>query len=407
MDPEIRPATEDEIPALWQALGYGFGADSPPEDRPHFVEIVELDRTRCAFVGSTMVGTSGAFSLDLTVPGGSLPTGGTTLISVRTTHRRRGLLRAMMRAHLEDVRERNEPLAALWSSESGIYGRFGYGTAAYLYRMEIPRVHSAFAEPLRPSGSLRLLEAEDAAKLFPQVYDQLYRERPGHFARSADWWAHQRIHDSSQERRSASAFRFALYEEAGGPRGYLQYRIKHAAPRSGLGRNAVSITELQGVDAAARAALWRYALDVDLVDRIEAWNQPLDDPLPWLLADARRLERSVWDSLWVRVVDLPVALAARAYGAPARLVLELRDELCPWNQGTFALEGGPEGAECRPSRETPEIRLGASELGALYLGGNRFQALARAGRIEGTAAALQRADAMFGWDPLPWCPEVF
>lgn len=407
MELPIRPITADEIPAMQQAMGYGFGFDPLPEQNANLAEIVELDRTRCAFDGPTMVGTSGAFSLDLAVPGGSLPTGGTTFVSVRATHRRRGLLRAMLSAHLQDVRERGEPLAALWASESSIYGRFGYGSAAYLCSMEIERAHGAFSRPVDARGQLRLLGTDDARKLLPQVYEQVWRERPGHFARSPGWWEHRRTRDPSWDRQGASAYRYVLYEEDGAPRGYLQYRIKNQWHDSGLPRNALWVIELQGVDAAARSALWRYALDVDLVERVYAWNQPVDESLPWLLADPRRLTRATRDSLWVRVADVREALAGRAYATAGRLVLEVRDELCPWNQGSWELEGGPDGAKCGGCSEAGGVRIDAADLGALYLGGNRFQALARAGRVAGSPEALRRADAMFNWDPLPWCPEIF
>jgi predicted acetyltransferase len=406
MDCTIRPATRDEVPAMQEVMGFGFGFDPKPEATENLRRIAELDRTRCAFDGSSMVGTSGAFSLDLTVPGGSLPTAGTTLVSVRSTHRRQGLLRAMMRAHIEDVRERNEPLAALWAAESGIYGRFGYGPASYMCALEIERAHSLFAQPLSGAGQFRLLTAEEAPKLFPRVYDRVYRSRPGHFARSTVWWE-ARAFDPEWERRGATQFRYALYEEAGEARGYIQYRIRQAWEDSGLPNSTLLIMELQGIDGNARAALWRYALDVDLVRSIEAWNRPVDESLPWLLADPRRLHWSQRDALWVRVVDVPRALEGRAYASDGHLVLGVRDEFCPWNDGTYELAAAADGVECRRSRAEPEIRLTAAELGAVYLGGNRFSTLARAGRIEGPPDALRRADALFTWDPPPWCPEVF
>ena len=96
----IRPARPEEIPSFSETLGLSFGFDSNAENLEHFEQLLELDRTRCAFDGSSLVGTSGVYSLDLTVPGGSLPTAGTTLIAVRPTHRRQGMLRAMMAARI-------------------------------------------------------------------------------------------------------------------------------------------------------------------------------------------------------------------------------------------------------------------------------------------------------------------
>lgn len=388
-------------------MGYGFGFDPPGEPDPGFRETLEPERTRCVFDGSALVATSGAYTLDLCVPGASLMTGGTTIVTVRTSHRRRGLLRMMMRSHIDEVHERGEPLAALWASESVIYGRFGYGLAAYMCQTDIDVPHAAFAAPVEANGSFRLLEPEEAQAELPGVYDRIWRERPGHFARSASWWKWRRTHDPRWDREGRSAFRYALYQEDGDARGYLQYRVKPGADPTGAPAGTLHVTELQGVDAHAREILWRYALDVDLIAKVSAWNMPPDDGLLWLLRDPRRALRTIKDSLWVRLVDLPRALEGRRYASHGSVVLGVEDEFCPWNQGTFELEGGPDGAKCVASSAEPEIRLRTTDLGALYLGGNRFQTLARAGRLKGTPEALRRADAMFTWDVAPWCPEIF
>lgn len=407
MDYEIRAATRDEVNDVQRTMGFGFSFDPIPAFNERFAEHAELDRTRCVFDGPTLVATSGAFTFDLTVPGGTLPTGGVSLVSVLPTHRRRGLLREMMRALVEDGRERGEPLSALWASESGIYGRFGYGPAAYMSSVEIERAHAAFAEPFEAPGCFRLLEPDEAGALLPQVYDQVRLERPGHFARSAGWWEHRRTFDPEWERGGASMYRYALYEEAGSSRGYLQYRTKNRGGEGPIPNGEVLIVELQGMDRIARTALWRYALDLDLMHTITASNQPVDDVLPWLLADPRRMKQKLSDSLWVRVLDVPRALEGRSYSSRDRLVFEVRDAFCPWNAGTYELEAGPDGAKCRASSAEPELRLRVQALGSVFLGGHRFQQLARAGWVEGEPDALRRADALFTWDPLPWCPEIF
>ena len=137
-----------------------------------------------AFDGDQVVGGAGAYSYDFTVPGGSLPCAGVTVVGVYPTHRRRGALRGMMLAQLADVHERGEPIAALWASEETIYGRFGYGIASWACEMTLPRVWSAFAQPLERRGRVRFVSAEEAAELFPPVWEALRRERPGVPSRS-------------------------------------------------------------------------------------------------------------------------------------------------------------------------------------------------------------------------------
>ncbi|MEE8557563.1 MAG: GNAT family N-acetyltransferase [Myxococcota bacterium] len=407
MDFTVRPATQDEIPTMDRAMALAFGGDPRPEDLPHHEALLELDRTRCVFDGDKMVGTLGAYSLEFAVPGATVPAAGTSYVTVRPTHRRRGLLRSMMRAHFEDVRERGEPLAALWASESSIYSRFGYGPAADLLQIEVERAHGAFNSPPGGRGQCRLLEPDEPGKILPEIYEASWRERPGHFARSRAWWDHKRLFDPKHDREGGSAYRHVIYEEGGRPRGYLQYRIRSKWDRSGLSRSQLRVVELQGIDATARAMLWRHALDVDLNDTLIAWNQPADCELPWLLKDRRRALCSTRDALWVRLVDIPGALSHRRYAREGRVVLGVRDPALPSNSGTYRLEAGPEKATCEPTREEPEIQLEVSDLGAIYLGGQRLRALARAGRVEGSPSALELADQMFAWDPAPWCPEIF
>lgn len=407
MSLSIRPVDRDELPALERALGWGFGGDPVPEESERFASMLELDRTRCVFDDAELVGTSGAFSLDLAVPGGTIPTGGTTIITVRATHRRRGLLRAMMREHLHDVQERGEPLAALWASESSIYARFGYGPAADIWRFGVERAHAAFARPFEGAGRCRLVERPEAEKILPDVYQALWRERPGHFARSAAWWENRHLYDPERYRDGASAYRYAIYEEAGEPRGYAQYRIKSDYDAAALPSGSLRVVHLEGLDPTAREALWRHAFDVDLISKVETWNQPADCELPWLLADRRRAVGRTRDGLWVRLLDIPAALEGRRYAAEGRVVFDVRDPSWPENDGCYELEAGPDGASCRRTTAEPEIRLDVCDLGAVYLGGHRLRTLARARRVDGAAAALARADAMLCWDPAPWCPEIF
>ena len=403
----IRAASRDEVGEFYRQMALGFGWDVAEGADEGFAAFLEAERSQCAFDGGEMVGTLGTHSLDLAVPGGVLATGGTTMVTVRPSHRRRGILRQMMRAHLDEAAGRGEPLAALWASESQIYERFGFGCASELCRIAVERAHSGFAEIPEFSGRCRLLTLEEARRHLPPVYEKLWRDRPGHFARSPLWWEARHFSDLVWKRAGASALRFALYERDGEARGYLQYRQQARSDDSGLPRGRLHVVELQAEDADARAALWHHALGVDLIDEVQAWNQPLDDPLYWLLADPRRARRSLRDGIWVRVLDVPAALAGRRYAVEERLTLQVSDAMRPENAGTYVLEGGPDGAECSRGTEPAEIELDVADLGSVLMGGSRVAILARAGRIRGEARDLARADRFFAWDPPPWCPEIF
>jgi predicted acetyltransferase len=169
----------------------------------------------------------------------------------------------------------------------------------------------------------------------------------------------------------------------------------------------LDVEELVALNEDAYASLWRLCFDTDLIGRVEGWKRPADDPIVHMLAEPRALQLKYRDGLWVRLVDLEPALEARRYGTEGRLVFEVRDAHCPWNEGRIELDGGPEGARCRPTGAEPDLVVDVADLGATYMGGVSFDVLARAGRVlEEEPGTLQRADAMFGWRPGPWTAHI-
>jgi len=223
--------------------------------------------------------------------------------------------------------------------------------------------------------------------------------------RHEGFWRHDTA-DHERWRDGFGALFFALHRAGGQDDGYVVYRLK-SDWENGLAGGTLRISELMSESAGAYTDLWRYCLGVDLIDKLDAWPRPLDEPLRYMLAEPRRLKTLVGDSLWIRVVDVPAALAARRYSQSGSVVFEVRDAFCPWTEGRYLLEGGPDGATCAPTGREPDLAVSAEDLGAAYLGGVRFSVLQRAGRVDGEPNAIRRADAMFAWDPLPWCPTVF
>ena len=316
-------------------------------------------------------------------------------MTVRPTHRRRGILTRMMEYQLREIHQRGEPLAALSASESVIYGRFGYGIGSLREDWNIQRAHAAYAHPGQQAGALRFIDPEEARVVCPRVCDRACAERPGYVRYNEALW-NRFLADPERERRGARPLFYLVYEEDGRVDGYVLYRHKNAT---------LIVQELMAATDSAASSLWHFCFGVDLISSIEAVNRPLDDPLPWMLADPRRLERLVRDTMWLRLVDVRAALSGRRYAVEGRLVLEVRDPFCSWNQGVFALEGGPDGARCDPSRGSPDVVLSAADLAEVYLGTVKFGTLSRAGRVdERSTGALNLADDMFATQLQPWTP---
>ncbi|MCH7698201.1 MAG: GNAT family N-acetyltransferase [Chloroflexi bacterium] len=407
MSIEMRPVTPEEFDTFVTTTFIGFGAPvAPPEDTANTKALCEYDRTLASFDGEEIVSTTGIFSFDMTVPGGSLPTAGVTWVSVKPTHRRKGLLTTMMKQQLSDIRDRNEPIAALWASESVIYGRFGYGIAAQSSQIKIDRLRTKFASQPPATGSTRLLSREEAQATWPKVYDKVLPGQPGMYSRSETWWKHHTLPDKEDRRTNFGGRFYVLYEEDGEPLGYARYRTREGGG-DGAPDGSLAVQELMAASDGAYTGLWSYLFGVDLIGTILAHNRRSDEPLYWMLSDPRRLERQQMDSLWVRVVDVPAALEARRYAADIDVVIDVRDSFCDWTEGRYQLEGGPDGATCKRTDADADITLSAADLGAVYMGGTHLSTLARAGRVEGEVDVLRRADAAFGWSPLPWTPEVF
>ena len=369
--------------------------------------LLEWDRGLGAFDGGRMVGKTHAIAFSMSVPGGGLPTAGVTAVSVASTHRRRGILTELMRRQLDDTRARGEPLAALWASESLIYGRFGYGMAVQSHRVSIDRRHTAF-RPAVPDarGDVRFVEPDAALERWPPLYERLRGSRPGMIARGADHWRGFIMPRTEKREGGFTRRQYVEYAAPDGPEGYAIYAARGDSPE-GLPRGTVRLHELVAANVTAAAALWRYLVGIDLVGTIEAANLPPDDPLLWMLADPRRLRRIPRDTLWVRILDVPRALEGRAYLADGRLVLDVRDPFGPWAAGRFELSAAGGRASCRPTDASPDLTLGADDLAAVYLGGVSPSALARAGRIEGAPDGLRLADALFAWHAAPWCADEF
>lgn len=407
---ELRPIEESEY-ERWNQVPYaGFSEVPPPSQIAMWRAKLEFDRTLVAIDDGDFVGTTAVNSFQMHVPGGAMvPTAGVTAVSVLPTHRRRGVLSAMMRRQLEDVRAAGEPLAALWASESVIYPRFGYGLAISGEEWHIDRVRAEFARPPRDEagGRVRMATREDVASRFPAIYERTAAAHHGMLTAPASWWYSTFADGPWSEAMTKEEPFLAIYEHDGVDEGFISYRVSEFT-----GHRSVRQLDIQRLLAAtpeAHEALWRFAFGVDLVERVHARNQSTGDALPWMLRDQRRLERSVYDMIWLRLVDVPTALEARRYSTPARLVIEVADPFCEWNEGAYVLQSDASGAAtCTPTEEPPHLSLSASDLAAIYLGGTSPTALLRAGRItEQIPRAVAKAEAMFRTDAAPWCALDF
>jgi predicted acetyltransferase len=394
---ELRPATREEFDDFGRAVLSAFHRELTEEDSRHYERIDEPERSLAWFDDGRIVAGTMIYSRHVTVPGAVVPCAAVTAVGVVPTHRRRGLLTSMMRRQLEDVRARGEAVAALWASEGAIYGRFGYGIAARIGRLTARRPVAALAASPPAGDPLRAGPAGDHVEHMRAVYERVRGDRPGMLDRPGPWWD-VRLYDPESRRNGAQPLQALVV-----PDGYALYAVRGDRDDAGPA-GEVAIRELVAATPAARALLWDFLLDQDLTRTISWTLAPPDEPLWLMVTDPEAVSVALEASLWVRLVDVAAALAARTYASDPDVVLEVSDAFCPWNAGRYRLAGGG----CERTEAKPDLALDTTALGAAYLGGTLLADLAGAGRVtELRPGALERASAAFRGAVAPWCPEIF
>jgi predicted acetyltransferase len=405
---EIRPTTDEDRDVFVDTAHAAFGLfpETPVEGGGLWWSALEMDHCVLALTADGRpVGTAATHPFELTLPGETLvPAPGVTAVGVLPSHRRQGVLSAMMRHQLTELRTRGEFLSVLLASEAPIYGRFGYGPATYTGRLtvqrhkaalDLPRAHSTADG--RATGSVEVLRRAECGEILEEVYDRYRRAQPGALSRPHRWWALR----AGQPPISPAPRYIAVHRDADGvPDGYASYSLGE--------KQTLTVDETITTDDAVFTALARFVLGHDLVSQVVFKHVPPQHPLRWQLTDFRAAEMGGdTDWLWVRLLDVPRALTARGWFTDGELVLAVDDPFLDWH-GRYLLTVRDGKAECVPTGREPDLSLDVRDLGSLYLGGTAPSTLVRAGHIRAHRPdAATRADALFRTDRSPHCLHWF
>ncbi|MGW3138551.1 GNAT family N-acetyltransferase [Streptomyces sp. NPDC001139] len=405
---EIRPTTDEDLDVFVDTLHAAFALfpETPAEGGGGvWWSALEMDRGLLARTADgKAVGTAASYSFELTLPGGNVvPAPGVTAVGVLPSHRRQGVLSAMMRHQLSDLRARGDFLSVLLASEALIYRRFGYGPATYTQRLTVPRHRAALAQPRADgaagtpaTGSVEVLRRAECGEILEEVYDRYRRAQPGALSRPHRWWALR----AGQPPIAPKPRYIAVHRDADGvPDGYASYSVDSGT---------LTVDETITADDAVFTALARFVLGHDLVTQVVFKHVPPGHPLRWQLADFRAGQESDHtDWLWVRLLDVPRALTARGWFTDGELVLDVDDPfLGERNRYLLSVRDGK--ADCVPTDRAPDLSLDVGDLGSVYLGGTAPSTLVRAGHVRAHrpgAAAL--ADAFFAAERTPHCLHWF
>jgi predicted acetyltransferase len=398
----LRAAGPADMDAIAELMALVFHDRLTDERRALVLLNTVVERSVVADDAGAIVGHTTAQTRELTVPGSVVPAAHVTGVGVAPTHRRRGLLKAMMHRQLTEIAEaRREPVAVLWASETSIYPRFGYGPASTHLRLDAMTREVRFTGPAEPAGRLRLVQPAAARAELAAIHDRARTGRPGRSSRPDRIWQ-SLLTETDAARGGATDLRGVICE---GPAvGYALWRVEDRW--DAYGPNArVRVAEVVAEDPAVYATLWRFLFGIDLARSLTYDFAAVDEPLQYLVDEPRRLGCTFTNGLWVRLTDLPAALEARRYQTPVDVVFEVDDPVLPGNAGRWRLTGGPDKATCVRTDETPDFACGVTELGAAYLGGTSLTALAAAGRIRQLTGNLP--STAFGSARAPAPVEVF
>lgn len=400
---QITAIGDDDVHAFERAVALGFGESPSDEEIAHQATLTVPERTLAARDGERIVGTAFVMDFELTLPWAApVPCAGVTSVSVRPTHRRRGILTGLMRRQLDDLHATGQPWAALYASEAAIYGRFGYGMATRSFSARIDRPWTRFERPVAPAD-VDLLTIDEAVERVPPIYDAVRRTVPGMMSSSVELWRHHLRWDPHGERDGASE----RYVAAIGDRAYALYRLKRGWGDTGPDGTA-RVEECLATDPQAQRQMWTFLFGIDLVQHAAIDRLAIDDPLPWWLAERRRLRLVEGMSLYARLVDVGAALSLRGTRAGDALTLEVTDVFCPWNQRRWLLEGDGGRLRCTPTDAAADVRLDARGLASLSLGGVSAGELHRADLLEVTAAdVIGRLDALLAAERSPFNAFTF
>lgn len=376
---------------------WAFGFTSEPDAAEGQQQSLPWDRARgMRAADGPLAACHSSFAYRMRVPGGgTVPTAGLTWVGVHPAHRRRGLLTAMIADHFERSLARGEIVSTLYAAETKIYQRFGYGLGCPAYNLTLGR--AAELRPVEGSDDLRVvLETADIAAHGPVVREVLARtQRPGHHATVPDPQIENIFRDPVSWREGRERKRFVAVHDARGAAAFATFARKGDWNDTGPA-GVVHVDQWAAVDAAATRRLFSVLCDLDLMATTLVKNIAPDDPLLHLLGDVRAVNVRMSDNLWVRVLDFPAAVAARAYGADANVLLHITDPHLPQNEGVWRVrivDGAGTATLVDDQSVEPQITTAMQEVSAAYLGGVTFGELANAGLIDGDPAAVASLSA--------------
>ena len=322
-------------------------------------------------------------------------------IAVRPSHRRRGLLKQMMRAQLDAARERGISLATLTASEATIYGRFGFGIATHthpihvdtrrlVFRPDIP-VASGSVEYVHPSflkDHWHRLVTEHQAR-----YRGAVGHLHGHYLTDTGQW------DPSENGHARSLRCVVHFSEEGEVDGFALFTPQgwHDSPIT------TKVRKVCAEDQAVNRALWKAMAEMDMVERLTYPLSPPGDPLAASLVDPWAVQPKEGDDpVWLRILDLPSAVAQRQFDGDSEgdVIVEIVDSM-GYCEGLWRMHAKDGHGTAERVDAAADVKLSVDVLAQMWHGDRTASELALSGLLDGEPAAIGRLSRLFQVDEPP------
>jgi predicted acetyltransferase len=389
---QIRQLTAEEFEERIALSQFAFQLQLPPDRLEHHRKVFRPEEDWGAFDDEgKLLSAMKLLPLETWIQGKKFAMGGLAGVATWPEARRQGCVSKLLVHGLKTMKESGQTVSMLHPFMFGFYRKFGWENT--IERKCYTIATNQLPQRVETPGEVKRMANPDL-EVVSAIYEAYASRYSGTLVRSRQWW---------NERMLTKTGSFAVhYDESGTAEGYVFYQI--------LDRT-MTIHDWASLTETSRRALWTFVANHDsMIERV-TMIAPIDDPLPFLLADPR-IKQEVIPYFMSRIVDAEAFVAEYPWidGQKEEVALTLTDDHAPWNNGKYRLiwskdgsgqlvrSGDAASARLNPDSSTKSgqgIKCDIQALTAMLIGNRKPSLLLEVGRIQGAAGAVATLESRF------------
>ncbi len=371
MTTELRALTPDDDAALSRLMSEAFSGGSRPSAPEPEEDKDRVSTTLGVFDGTRLVAAATIHDLHMIWGAATLPMGGIAGVACAAEQRGRGHVGRLMGESLRVMRDAGRFTSGLYPFAYAFYRRHGWEWVGEKRHYDLPTAEIRAS----PEGKhVRCYEGLEAVEVVRPIYETFARRHRGMATRAdaqPNFWKRSLSHHDNRT-TYVQVYHDPLTDQA---EGYLSFRYPHGGETGHVGEFFAN------TPAAYRgllSTLHYYGTQVRRVD----FSAPADDPLP-LHVMHYDLNTTISPLFMGRVVDVVPALAALTPEPmlTGRVILQVSDSSCEWNNRTFAVTAEAGRVTAAPTQDAPGVSLDIQALSQAYWGQPSLDLLRAAGRL--------------------------